>query len=93
MELPSFIKNDVCKKDEKEICNLGYACDACPYNKRKLKHKHDWEEFKRHETDAKPYLIKCKTCKKMSFPNKLPQIHARKRRLHYHTKGAFGKQG
>ena len=30
--LPSWIIDGVCKKDEKTICNLGYACDGCPYN-------------------------------------------------------------
>lgn len=33
--LPSFIVNGVCKKDNQTFCNLGYACDACPYNKDK----------------------------------------------------------
>jgi hypothetical protein len=32
-ELPYFIRNGVCQKDAFEICNLGYACDACPYNR------------------------------------------------------------
>jgi uncharacterized CHY-type Zn-finger protein len=29
---PSFIINGICKKDTYTICNLGYACDGCPYN-------------------------------------------------------------
>jgi len=29
---PSFIKNGICQKDNMTICNLGYACDGCPYN-------------------------------------------------------------
>lgn len=33
--LPSFIKNGKCEKDNMTSCNLGYACDACPYNKEK----------------------------------------------------------
>mgnify|MGYP006992519003 CR=1 FL=1 len=28
-----------CDKPLDEICNLGYACDSCPYNKFKLKPK------------------------------------------------------
>ena len=32
--LPSFIVNGVCKIGEDAICNIGYACDACPYNKK-----------------------------------------------------------
>lgn len=31
-ELPHWIVNGVCEKPEKAICNLGYACDGCPYN-------------------------------------------------------------
>ena len=34
--LPSFIENGICEKDNITICNLGYACDACPYNKKEL---------------------------------------------------------
>jgi len=30
-KLPEYIKNGICNKDEKTICNLGYACDGCPY--------------------------------------------------------------
>ena len=30
--LLNFIINGVCKKDEKTICNIGYACDGCLYN-------------------------------------------------------------
>lgn len=29
--LPSWIVNGVCKKPAETICNLGYACDGCPY--------------------------------------------------------------
>lgn len=86
---PSFIVNGKCKKKEEEICNIGYACDACPYNK-KLKHKHEWEEFRYHKTDKKPFAIKCKICKKISFLPKPPQIHVRHGKIHYETKGAFG---
>ena len=34
-DLPDFIVDGICKKDTNStmICNLGYACDACPYNK------------------------------------------------------------
>lgn len=28
-----FIEKGQCKNDGNIICNLGYACDACPYNK------------------------------------------------------------
>lgn len=28
----SFIVNGICIKGEERICNLGYACDGCPYN-------------------------------------------------------------
>lgn len=31
--IPSFIIDGVCKKDNMTTCNLGVACDACPYNK------------------------------------------------------------
>jgi len=29
-----FIVDGICKNDGKYICNLGYACDGCPYNRR-----------------------------------------------------------
>ena len=29
----NFIKNGVCHNKGEQICNIGYACDACPYNK------------------------------------------------------------
>ena len=32
-DLPNFIVDGVCRKGKKTICNLGYACDACSYNK------------------------------------------------------------
>lgn len=32
MELPSFIKDGVCKNDGSIPCHLGFACDGCPYN-------------------------------------------------------------
>jgi len=32
--LPSFIVNGICEKDCMTICNLGYACDSCPYNRK-----------------------------------------------------------
>lgn len=57
------------------------------------KHKHEWEEFRRNDTDVKPYMIKCKLCKKMSFPNKTLAIHVRRGKISYSTKGAFGRQG
>jgi len=28
-----FIKDGVCHNDGSMPCNLGYACDDCPYNK------------------------------------------------------------
>lgn len=32
-KLPDFIKNGECiNKSGQKICNLGYACDACPFN-------------------------------------------------------------
>ena len=34
----TFIEKGICNKQGEEdsgICNLGYACDACPYNKEK----------------------------------------------------------
>jgi len=34
---PSFIKNGICQKDNMTICNLGYACDGCPYNSDNFK--------------------------------------------------------
>jgi hypothetical protein len=30
-KLPDFIKDGVCVNKGKNICNLGYACDACPF--------------------------------------------------------------
>ena len=29
----SFIKNGICINNGESICNLGYACDGCPYNR------------------------------------------------------------
>lgn len=34
---PSFIKNGICEKDNMTMCNLGFACDGCPYNKDNFK--------------------------------------------------------
>jgi hypothetical protein len=31
-DLPSFIINGKCEKDNMTFCNLGFACDSCPYN-------------------------------------------------------------
>jgi len=31
--LPSFIIDGKCEKDNMTICNLGFACDSCKYNK------------------------------------------------------------
>ena len=31
----AWIVDDKCINNGKYICNLGYACDACPYNKEK----------------------------------------------------------
>jgi hypothetical protein len=48
---PNFIQNEICVKDNMVICNLGYACDACPYNnsinkkKRKMINKITKEEL------------------------------------------------
>ena len=57
------------------------------------KHKHDWEELRHSKEDKKPYAIKCKICKKVSYPNKMPNILRRRNgRIRYATKGAFGKQ-
>ena len=38
-KLPSYIKDGNCMNGTtrfQEICNLGYACDACPYNHNKV---------------------------------------------------------
>ncbi len=32
-KLPYFIVNGVCENQGNVKCNLGYACDGCPYNK------------------------------------------------------------
>lgn len=88
--LPSFIINNKCKKESAEICNLHRACDACPYERKsRMKHKHKWEE---KETSLKLKYIQCMTCKKISYPNRTPQIHIRKGKISYITKGAFGTQ-
>ncbi len=31
-ELPHWIENGICTNKGENICNLGYACDGCPYN-------------------------------------------------------------
>jgi hypothetical protein len=28
----SIVINGICMNDGNQYCNLGYACDACPYN-------------------------------------------------------------
>jgi hypothetical protein len=33
-KLPHWIVDGVCMKKDDVICNLGYACDGCPYNYR-----------------------------------------------------------
>jgi len=33
MNEEKFIINGVCRNDGKYICEIGYACDGCPYNK------------------------------------------------------------
>jgi len=35
--LPHFIINGVCCNWGAYICNLGYACDGCPFNKDEIK--------------------------------------------------------
>jgi len=35
IDLPHWIVNGICMKKDDVICNLGYACDGCPYNKEK----------------------------------------------------------
>lgn len=30
--MTNFIENGVCENNGEFICNLGYACDGCPYN-------------------------------------------------------------
>jgi hypothetical protein len=37
--LPHFIIDGRCKNESGDICNLGYACDACPYNKGDINHE------------------------------------------------------
>lgn len=32
-DLPDWIVGEICQKPEDVICNLGYACDGCPYNR------------------------------------------------------------
>lgn len=86
--LPSFIRKGKCHKPKKAICNIGYACDACPYRKEpRVRHKHEWEE---KETQLKLKYIQCKTCKKISYPNRRPQIYIRRGKISYKTQGAFG---
>lgn len=55
-----------------------------------MKHKHEWEN---KETQLKSKYIQCKTCKKISYPNRRPQIYVRHGKISYHTKGAFGNAG
>lgn len=31
-DLPKHIVDGVCQKEMAVMCNLGYACDGCPYN-------------------------------------------------------------
>ena len=31
-ETPSWVKDGVCHNNGELICNLGYACDGCPFN-------------------------------------------------------------
>ena len=53
--LPAFIVKGRCTKIPTEICNIGYACDGCPYNqdnsedKKDYQHKVD-ESNARHES-------------------------------------------
>jgi len=42
--LPDFIIDGQCDKQDEVICNLGYACDACPYNRENLKIKNPKNE-------------------------------------------------
>jgi len=43
--LPDFIVNNICiKTSDDKICDLGYACDACPYNK----HRDDPDSLSEH---------------------------------------------
>ena len=54
VKLPFWIKNGICMKEElaeDSICNLGYACDGCPYNLPKPK---SWHEY---GTIGKPIFI------------------------------------
>ena len=62
--------------------------------RRKQEHKHEWEnkEIQSKEGYIITKYIQCKTCKKVSIPNKLPLMNVRKGRIRYNTKGAFGKQ-
>jgi hypothetical protein len=55
-----------------------------------MKHQHEWEEFRHNSKDPKPYAIKCKICKKVSFPYKTVPMYIRHGKIHYHTTGAFG---
>ena len=63
-KLPFWIKNGICLKEElaeDSICNIGNACDGCPYNVPKPK---SWHEY---GTIGKPIFI----CSK-NFTKQIP---------------------
>jgi len=56
--LPSFIQNGICKKDNMTYCNLGYACDGCPYNPDNQ--KKDMDKVKNQIPITKEEIVKFK---------------------------------
>lgn len=58
----SWIVNGRCENEKhNNICNLGYACDACPWNKDK--------EIKM--TDSKTYLVTIENCPAETTPDEI----------------------
>jgi len=55
--LVPWIKNGKCINNGDYICNLGWACDGCPYNK-------DGDAKAKQPVDEKPEPRKCCACKK-----------------------------
>jgi len=51
-KLPDWIVNEKCQKPESTICNLGYACDGCPYLC-----DHDYQP-----TDTEGKSMECSKC-------------------------------
>lgn len=70
-----FIVKGVCKNNGQYTCNLGFACDGCPYNKEEIKMKKSNKNKNTNKNNNKEGGKKAMKLKNISFKNNLKTLN------------------